>query len=57
MLMKRTGIMITKMIHRRYEMIGNRILSAFSPSLLGKIASKSMSPAVMDVTFIIAFAG
>ena len=60
MLMKRIGIMITKMIHRRYEMGGNGIVPAFSSSVLRdirKISSNSKSPAVMDMTFMIAFAG
>ena len=54
MLVNRTGIRITKMIHRVYEIGGNRISSASSLSPLGdlrKTVSKLKSPAVMDMIF------
>jgi len=59
MLANRTGIMITKMIHRTYDMRGNRSSSAFSLSPLGdrrKIVLKLKSPAVMDMIFSIVLA-
>ena len=60
MLVNRMGIRITKMIHRMYEIGGNRISWALSLSPLGdlrKTVSKLKSPAVMDIIFIIAVAG
>ena len=59
-LMKRIGITIKKMIHRRYAMAGNMISSVFSLSPLGdlrKIVSKLKSPVVIDMTFTIEVAG
>ena len=56
MLVNRTGIMITKMIHRMYEMSKNKISSAFSLSPLGdrrNTVSKLKSPAVIDMIFSI----
>ena len=60
MLVNRTGIRITKMIHRMYEIGGNGISWALSLSPLGdlrKMVSKLKSPAVMDMIFSIAVAG
>ena len=60
MLVNRMGIKITKMIHRMYEIGGNRISSVLSLSPLGdlrKMVSKLKSPAVMDMIFIIAVSG
>ena len=60
MLMKRMGTMIKKVIHRRYEMMGNKISFSLSLSPLGdrrKIVLKSKSPAVIDSVFIIELAG
>ena len=54
MLVNRTGIRITKMIHKMYEIGGNRISSASSLSPLGdlrKTVSKLKSPAVIDMIF------
>ena len=59
MLVNRTGIRITKMIHRTYDMRGNRISVALSLSPLGdlrKSVSKLKSPAVMDMIFSIVLA-
>ena len=60
MLIKRRGIMIKRMIHRKYEMMGNKISSSSSLSPLGdrrKTVSKLKSPAVIDRIFIIELAG
>ena len=60
MLVNRIGIRITKMIHRMYEMGGNRMSWASSLSPLGdlrKTVSKLKSRAVMDMIYIIAVAG
>ena len=60
MLVNRTGIVIKNIIHRKDEVDGNRISSAFSLSPLGdrrKTVSKLKSPAVMDMIFSIAFSG
>lgn len=60
MLIKRRGIMIKRMIHRRYEMAGNKISSSLSLSPLGdrrKIVSKLKSPAVIDRIFSIELTG
>ena len=59
MLVNRTGIRITKMIHRTYDMRGNKISAALSLSPLGdlrKSVSKLKSPAVMDMIFSIVLA-
>ena len=52
--------MIKRMIHRKYEMMGNKISSSSSLSPLGdrrKTVSKLKSPAVIDRIFIIELAG
>ena len=59
MLVNRTGIRITKMTHKMYEMGGNSISSASSLSPLGdrrKTVSKLKSPAVIDMIFSIVLA-